>query len=249
MRIGEGIRIELAGLEAVEADDVPEGAGDHATGAVAAVGGEGHPAFGYGNKDGEAGARGGLPEADGGVGGPGGEASVVRAEACRTSAGRTNLASMELDVFWHPPIDLREDHDDGLILTCELEKLPEEPGVYAFCRTFGDKIEPLYIGRAADLRSRIKGHFKGSVRLMNKIKDAKIGQKVVLAGEWRAKPGQSAHKALAIIESALIKYAIAEGHDLLNVVGARTPVHTINSSGNREASSHLFRKAIMAAKK
>jgi hypothetical protein len=154
---------------------------------------------------------------------------------------------MDLDIFWHAPIDLTD--DDDLILTCDLNELPEEPGVYAFCRTFGDRVIPLYIGQGKNLRGRIKGHFARSVKLMRKIKDAKNGQKVVLAGEWRAKGGQNQAKALAIIESALIKYALAEGHDLFNVAGARTPVHTINSSGNQRASAHLFRKEIMAARK
>jgi hypothetical protein len=158
-----------------------------------------------------------------------------------------NVASMELDIFWHAPIDLRD--DDDLILTCELDKLPEEPGVYAFCRTFGDKIEPLYIGRASNLRGRIQGHFKSSVKLMKKIKDAKNGQKVVVTGELRTKSGQNADKALVIVETALIKHAMAEGHDLLNVAGTKTPVHTINSSGNQEACCHLFRRTIMTAKK
>lgn len=160
-----------------------------------------------------------------------------------------NLTTMDLDVFWNKPVDLREDHDDGLILMCDLEDLPEEPGVYAFCRTFGDKIEPLYIGRAVNLRSRIKGHFKSSVKLMNKINDGKNGQKVVVTGELRTKSGQSVDKALVIVETALIKHAMAEGHDLLNVAGTRTAVHTVHSSGNQEACSHLFRKTIMTAKK
>ena len=156
---------------------------------------------------------------------------------------------MDLDIFWHAPIDLRDDDDDGLILTCELEKLPEGPGVYAFCRKFGDKIEPLYIGRASSLRGRIKGHFKSSVRLMNKIRDGKNGQKVVVTGELHTKSGQSVDKALVIVETALIKHAMAEGHDLLNVAGTKTRVHTIRSTGNQEACSHLFRRTIMTAKK
>ncbi|MEP7119652.1 MAG: GIY-YIG nuclease family protein [Byssovorax sp.] len=127
---------------------------------------------------------------------------------------------MDLDISWHAPIDLQD--DDDVILTCDLNELPEEPGVYAFCRMFGDKVIPLYIGQSTNLRGRIKGHFERSVKLMKKIKDAKNGQKVVLTGEWRPKRGQNKDKALAIIESALIKYALAEGHDLLNVAGART---------------------------
>jgi hypothetical protein len=159
-----------------------------------------------------------------------------------------NLVRMDLDLFWHPPVELHDGRKDRLILTCDLERIPEESGVYAFCRVFGEKIEPLYIGRGSNLRSRIKGHFKSSVRLMQQITSAKIGQRVVLLGEWKPKPGQKEDKALKIIEAALIKYAIAEGHDLFNVQGTKRPVHTINSSGNRAACPHLFRKSIMTEK-
>ena len=84
---------------------------------------------------------------------------------------------------------------------------------------------------------------------MNKIRDAKNGQKVVVTGELHTKSGQNVDKALVIVETALIKHAMAEGHDLLNVAGTKTPVHTIRSSGNQEACCHLFRRTIMTAKK
>ena len=76
-RCGE-VGVQLAGLEAAEADDVPEGAGDVAAELVAAVGGEGGPAFGGGEEDGEAAGGGDVPEADGAVGGGGGEGACRR---------------------------------------------------------------------------------------------------------------------------------------------------------------------------
>src|SRR5262249_7167526 len=33
---------------------------------------------------------------------------------------------------------------EGLILACDLEQVPEAAGVYAFCRVFGEKFEPIY---------------------------------------------------------------------------------------------------------
>jgi hypothetical protein len=156
---------------------------------------------------------------------------------------------MDLDVFWHPPVDLHDGSKESLILTCDLEQIPEEPGVYAFCRMFGEKIDPLYIGQAKNLRGRIRGHFKHNVQLMHKIVEAKIGPKVVLPGEWKPKRGQSLEGALDVIEAALIKYALAEGHELFNVQGAKRPVHTINSSGNRDACPHLFHRSIKVEKR
>ena len=45
------------------------------------------------------------------------QASEDRDGACRKIALPLNLAAMDLDVFWNKPVDLREDHDDGLILS------------------------------------------------------------------------------------------------------------------------------------
>ena len=156
---------------------------------------------------------------------------------------------MVLDIFWHPPVDLRNGRQDGLILTCDLDRIPDKAGIYAFCLMFGEKIEPLYIGRGANLRSRINGHFKSSVRLMQQITAAKAGQKVVLPAEWKPKSGQQEESALTVIEAALIKFAIAEGHDLFNVQGTKRSVHTINSSGNRNGCPHLFHRSIMMEKR
>ena len=39
-------------------------------------------------------------------------------------------------------------------------------------------------------------------------------------------------KVLDIVESALIKNALAQGHDLLNQQGTKTRVHVIKSRGN-----------------
>ena len=151
---------------------------------------------------------------------------------------------MDLDVFWHPPVDLHDGRDDNLILTCDLDEIPETPGVYAFARKHGENIEPLYIGRAGDLRSRIRGHFRTNVQLMQRIRDARNGRKVVLPGEWRAKRGQQQERALQVIEAGLIKYALAEGHEIFNIQGTKRPVHIINSAGNRDASPHLFHREI-----
>jgi hypothetical protein len=151
---------------------------------------------------------------------------------------------MDLDIFWHRPVELTDGSDDNLILTCDFDKIPQAPGVYTFARKWGDQIEPLYIGQASDLRGRIWQHCNNNVRLMRQIENAQRGLKVVLAAEWRAKPGQQQRRSLNAIEAALIKYALAEGHDLFNVQGTKRPVHTINSAGNRDACAHLFRREI-----
>ena len=59
---------------------MPEGAAEGASQAVAAIGGEGHPAFGEGDKGSETLPSAHVPQAHGGVQGAGGERLSVRRE-------------------------------------------------------------------------------------------------------------------------------------------------------------------------
>jgi hypothetical protein len=105
---------------------------------------------------------------------------------------------------------------EGLIYTCDSNRLPERLGVYVFCRVHGDFLDPLYIGKANNLRKRICQHFKGNVQLMKGFEDSeKTGKRVVVPGCWNSKSGQQQHKLLPMIERALIRYALTERHDLL----------------------------------
>jgi hypothetical protein len=48
---------------------------------------------------------------------------------------------------------------------------------------------------------------------------------------------------LAIIEHALIKYALAEGHELVNSHGTKTPYHQLSMDGSKLAKK-LFRSSM-----
>jgi hypothetical protein len=150
---------------------------------------------------------------------------------------------VDLEIFWHGPVYLRDARDhENLIYACDyLDAIPSSPGVYVFGRLFGENVDPVYIGRATDLRRRIGQHIENNVRLMQAIKRRPNGTRVVLIGEWRGKKGQQEGRALPLIESALIKFALAEGHELVNDKGTKTPVHTISMVGNRTACERLFR--------
>ena len=50
-------------------------------------------------------------------------------------------------------------------------------------------------------------------------------------GVFNARPGQSPDKCLPIIERALIRYFLSEGHDLVNKQGTRLRRHEILSEG------------------
>ena len=151
---------------------------------------------------------------------------------------------MDLNVFWHKPVKLVDGSDQRLIYKCpSLDRIHPGPGVYVFGRRFGDGIEPRYIGQAKNVRQRIHQHLNGNVRLMTALRDAKIGSRVVLVGELRTKPGQQAAKVLRLIEAALIKYALAEGHEIVNSLGTKTPHHELSMEGNRLAVG-LFRSSM-----
>lgn len=112
-----------------------------------------------------------------------------------------------------------------------LERLSGEPGVYVFARKHGRSIAPLYIGQARKLRSRIEGQLN-NLRLMVGVKNAQAGRRILLVGRLTLHRGQRKKKVMDIVESALIKRALAEGHDLLNQQGTKTKVHIIRSKGN-----------------
>ena len=146
---------------------------------------------------------------------------------------------MDLEVQWVGPYDLANGKREGLIYTIpQLDDISTGPGVYVFARVHGKSVFPLYIGKAANLQRRIGQHVN-NVRLMRGIEEAPVGYRTLHVGEFVAKGGQVAEKAVRIIESALIRAALAEGYDIFNVKGTKTLVHTISSRGNREARRWL----------
>jgi hypothetical protein len=140
---------------------------------------------------------------------------------------------MKIDLKWDKPFRLRDGSKTNLIYSCpELPRIPRKPGVYVFARRFGGMIIPLYVGQAQRLRSRIEQQFKSNVQLMRGLENAPNGRRILLVGRVSLHRGQQQAKVLDIIESALIKNALAQGHDLLNQHGTKTKVHAIVSKGN-----------------
>lgn len=139
---------------------------------------------------------------------------------------------MRIDLVWDKPLRLRDGTRNNLIYDChDLEDIPNDAGVYVFARRFGDVVVPLYIGQAGRLRSRVEQQLN-NVYLMMGLKRASVGQRIVLTGRLKMRPGQKVKKILDIVETALIKRALAEGHDLINQLGTKTKVHSIRSKGN-----------------
>jgi hypothetical protein len=139
---------------------------------------------------------------------------------------------MKISLKWEKPLRLRDGSRlNQIYYGRSVERLSGKPGVYVFARKFGKNIVPLYIGQASRLRGRIEGQFN-NLRLMMGIKNAQAGHRILLVARLYLKRGQQMSKVLDIVESALIKNALAQGHDLLNQQGTKTKVHVIRSQGN-----------------
>lgn len=144
---------------------------------------------------------------------------------------------MKLRLHWHHAVALRKaSESEGLSWVCDgVESIPDLPGCYVFARCHGADVNPIYIGKSMNIRRRVESHFAGSVRLMNAITNAKNGRRVVLACELLAQRGQRADVALKILERSLIRYAVFNGADLVNIKGTRIPVaHEIDFTGSRD---------------
>jgi hypothetical protein len=117
-----------------------------------------------------------------------------------------------------------------MIYSVDLEKLPTSSGLYIFGRRYGKQFEALYVGKAGRIRGRVKGQLN-NLRLMQHLRSAKAGRRFVLCCRLATKPGQRLEKCLLLIERALIRHFLSEGHDLVNKQGARLLRHEITSSG------------------
>lgn len=118
----------------------------------------------------------------------------------------------------------------NLIYSADLNKLPTVSGVYVLGRRWGNQFEALYVGKANGIRGRVKSQLN-NLRLMQHLRNAKAGKRIVLAGRIVTKPGQQMGRCLPLIERALIRYFLSEGDDLVNKQGTRLRRHELSSSG------------------
>jgi hypothetical protein len=123
---------------------------------------------------------------------------------------------------------MRDARRQGQIYAVDLERLPIGAGVYVFARRWGSSFEALYVGKANNIRSRIPQQLN-NVRLMQHIWNARNGGRVVIVGEFIARGGQRLPVSLPLIEKALIRHFLSEGHDLVNVQGTTLRQHEVLS--------------------
>jgi len=139
---------------------------------------------------------------------------------------------MKLQVDWIRPIPLRDATPQNMIYSVELERLPITAGVYVFGRGWGEQFEALYVGKANRIRGRVKRQLN-NLRLMQHLRTAKDGKRSILVGRIVARPGQQMSKCLALVERALIRHFLSEGHELVNKQGTRIRRHELSSTGKR----------------
>lgn len=111
-----------------------------------------------------------------------------------------------------------------------MKKLPDAAGVYILGRRWGRRFEALYVGKANAIRGRVKTQLN-NLRLMQHLRNAKSGERILLAGRVMTRPGQKLDAVLPLVERALIRYFLSEGHDLVNKQGTRIRRHEVLSSG------------------
>ncbi len=137
---------------------------------------------------------------------------------------------MNLQVEWGRPVQLKDAIKENMIYGLDLGKVTAGAGVYIFGRHWGSQFEALYVGKAGNVRGRVKQHLN-NLRLMQHLHSAKNGKRIVLAGTLVTRRGQQLPKSLLLAERALIRYFLSEGHDLVNKQGVRLRRHELASSG------------------
>ena len=129
---------------------------------------------------------------------------------------------MILNLQWSRAVPLRDGRKQNLIYTVPLEKLPNVSGIYILGRRWAGSFEALYVGKANKIRGRVKSQVN-NLRLMQHLKNAKGGKRILLAGRFLARPGQNKDRCLPLVERALIRYFLSEGHEPREQTRRSTP--------------------------
>ena len=153
---------------------------------------------------------------------------------------------MTVTASWHAPISLVPTDDNGYKFTDgDAEKIPNGPAVYMFGRLYDQKATPLYIGKSFTLRDRICSQHLDSRRFMTALRNFPNGERFVMYCTFTLHGKQSPSKVLDLAERGLIDKALTEGHQLINIQGTRTPIHTFHFSGNRTSEQLVGREMLV----
>jgi hypothetical protein len=123
--------------------------------------------------------------------------------------------------------------------------LPPGAGIYVFARRYKNTISPIYVGKASNLRTRIKTQ-SNNRRLMDAVRTERNGDRILLIGRVKTQPGQQLEKVLKIAEQTHIEQAMTAGFPLINIQGTRTKRHEIVITG-RKSRQHPFPRLMYLA--
>ncbi len=167
---------------------------------------------------------------------------------------------MKIELEWTGPIKLKPVNTGGYNFEAIEDDLPSEAGIYVFARKFGSSYSPIYIGKARNIRNRLKTQFR-SLPLMVKVKnwnqtnaeDASMalnGTRVLFIGNL-LKPSAVAQieNALRITERSLIEHALTEGHNIVNIQMTRTKYDEIISNGVKATAAFAPRSMLVKAQR
>lgn len=148
---------------------------------------------------------------------------------------------MKFSAKWSKPLAFKKG-DINSIFSLDTSKIPKKPGCYVIYNMHGDHVTVLYIGKATGLRGRINGQLN-NLRLMLGVKNSLAGKKYLI---WCTLTKGSGR--VLVFERSLIRHAMSEGHQLLNIQGTRRAyTHEINMKGNR-TSERIFGRTILVGK-
>lgn len=149
---------------------------------------------------------------------------------------------MKIYANWKKPLKLMKGSRYQLLYFIDTNNLPESSGCYVFYNKHGNKITPLYIGKAENLRRRIDQQLN-NLKLMFGIQKSLAGKKYMMYCEVPGnKKKKILKKKLAMLERQLIKHVTLRGFELLNQIGTKTKYHQITFNGNRESENIFGRK-------
>lgn len=150
---------------------------------------------------------------------------------------------MEVILNWHDFKHLHNGAHLNLIYTTDLGEIPETSGIYLFARQHGQAVSILYIGKALNLRTRIKSQLNNA-RLMKAIENTTRGARILIFAEVQLKRGQKIENALRVAETGFIRHYLLQGHDILNKQGTTIRQHIITSE-RAELKKHIPRKIFL----
>ena len=137
---------------------------------------------------------------------------------------------MNVRLNWQSPLQIPELTDAKIRRF--LQELESDPGIYIFGRAWGTGFEPLYVGQAKNICSRVKQQFNNR-RLMTHVENAKTGKRVLYVAYLETTGRQDLVKALEVAERSLIRRFVSDGYDLHNTRGTKIRLHEIVSEGTR----------------